>query len=196
RFRPSVPEKANDTQSTPGTAARIDSRIDSRAKLKITRTTIPKKTMAFRESLVRSSTSRSFRKIVQTLAGIASLFHQGPVSLLKFGETQRPPRHVHAHAAALNDQNPIGQLITERGIMNGHHARLPARMGAGQVIFEKLRSCLVESREWLVQKQDRRIMQERPRNGQSLLHPARIIPHRLSFASRQSHQLDPLFELV
>src|SRR6266540_703988 len=70
RFRPSVPEKANDTQSTPGTAARIDSRIASRAKLKITRTTIPKKTMAFKESLVRSSMSRSFRKIVQTLAHV------------------------------------------------------------------------------------------------------------------------------
>src|SRR2546426_1574680 len=167
RFRPSVPEKANDTQSTPGTAARIDSRIASRAKLKITRTTIPKKIMAFRESLVRSSMSRSFRKIVHTL-GIASLFHQRPVSLLKFGETQRPPGHVHGHAPALNDQNPIGQLVTEHGIMNGHHARLPAPMGARQVIFEKLRSCLVEPREWLVQQQDRRIMQERPRNGQSL----------------------------
>ena len=38
-------------------------------------------------------------------------------------------------------------------------------------------------------------MQERPRNGQSLLHPARIIPHRLFFPSRQSYQLDPLLEL-
>jgi outer membrane protein assembly factor BamB len=61
------------TQSTPGTAARIDSRIGSSAKLKITSTTIPKNSIMLSESLVRSSMSRSLRKTVKILANIVLL---------------------------------------------------------------------------------------------------------------------------
>src|SRR5262245_2376581 len=120
RLSPSVPENANATHRTPGTAARIVSRSDSIAKLNTTRTTTPKKSIALSESLVRSSIRRSLRKIVQTLR---SMTRRLPVAILKIVEAHAVAFEVERHSTALQHEEPAGQLVAERHVVDRHDAR-------------------------------------------------------------------------
>src|SRR5437867_6254292 len=178
RFSPSVPENANAAQSTPGTAERMESRIDSRAKLKMTSITIPKKTMAFMESFVRSSMSRSLRKIVHTLASICLLFRQSPVSPLKLVEAHRRSCHVNRYNPFVDDHEPVGQLIAEGHIVDSHNAGVSSRMSIQKIQLEKFCPDLVQARERFIQKKDGGIVQEGARDCQPLLHPAGIVAYR------------------
>src|SRR5262245_44167767 len=112
RFKPRVPEKTNATQRTPGTADRMESRIDSRAKLKITRTTSPKNNIMLSESLVRSSMRRSLRKTVQTLDSMPLLSSERTVAGLEFFEAQAPPRNIQGHHPILYNNQTVGQLMS------------------------------------------------------------------------------------
>src|SRR4030095_16777301 len=195
RFKPSVPEKTNATQSTPGTAERIESRIDSSAKLKITRTTMPKNSIMLSESLVRSSIRRSLRKPLQPLDSMSLLSRERPVARFEFFEAEAPPRNIQGHHPIFYNNQTVGQLISRRRVVGCHEAGFSTGIRLTEEALEELRPGLVETREWFVEKKNRGIVQESARDGQSLLHAAGIAVHRFISAPRQADALDLELEI-
>src|SRR5689334_22288064 len=200
RFRISVPAKAKTSHSSPPEISRTCSELGSNAKLNSSRMTSANDSEALMLSLLRISERRSF-------IAIASVWRTNPMGAgragaLCFSVISIEPAWVIQHflgafapvgqAAAIDERDIARQLERFAQLMRRHNngASLPACFV--QQSLKNSDSAIVESRERLIQQQQRRAVQKRASHGQPLPHTARKLAHQTILHPLETGPFQPL----
>ena len=173
RFTPSTAASSSVTQSTPD-ASSPSSESRSRPKWKSTKTVSVNSAIAGTDSRVRSSISRSLRRIARAvrITGRAP----APAGVGRPANSCRPPRGRAPRRT--RRAPPSTSCVTS--------TRVRPERPADQRL-EQLGRGGVEAGARLVEQQQRRVVQHRPRGGEALHHAARELAHRLVGAALHAH---------
>src|SRR5438105_592024 len=168
RWAPSVPAKTNDSHSP----AAADSGVgfSGRANWKINSTSRPSTNSETKPVCERNSIRKSLTRICHTPLRSRGLAVVDARHFLRSGhEASRVP---HQPAAA-QDRGAIAYFEAATDVVGGEDDRLAAAMKANEDLLQVRDHLRVEPGVRLVEQQQIRIVQERPRQCQPLLHPAR-----------------------
>src|SRR3990172_1671395 len=205
RFKPSVPAKTKVTHKTPAVIVERVRTSSSRAKLKISRTSSAKTSMAPSSSRLRSSAARSFQTTAPTARRKAEARAGGafiPASAMRHRPVKRrqivPLRLAAAQRAGdhalRQDVDARRQVGRPQQVVRRNQHRPPAAGHLAQDPVEHGRGFLVKPGVRLVEKQDQRIVQHRPADGQPLLYPARVFAHSIATPPVEADHLQDLVD--